>query len=182
MSCFEVVIAIINIVVIIVSPIAAVAIGQKLQDRSQMRKDKLDVFKVLMMNRSMGWSYESTRALNIIDVVFADDEVVRTKWGEYYTLLCIQNPNEMQKKQRQTAQDKLLEAMAKSLGYKEQVTWDKIQNPYIPQGMVDAINQQSVIQAGQEKLAGMIDLFARPATQSQEQLPTPKEDKSHADA
>ena len=97
MSCFEVVIAIINIVVIIVSPIAAVAIGQKLQDRSQMRKDKLDVFKVLMMNRSMGWSYESTRALNIIDVVFADDEVVRTKWGEYYTLLCIQNPNEMQR-------------------------------------------------------------------------------------
>ena len=96
--------------------------------------------------------------------------------------MCIQNPNEMQKKQRQTAQDKLLEAMAKSLGYKEQVTWDKIQNPYIPQGMVDAINQQSVIQAGQEKLAGMIDLFARPATQSQEQLPTPKEDKSHADA
>lgn len=173
MSCFEVVIAVINIVAIIVIPIAAVAIGQKLQDRSQRRKDKLDIFKVLMMNR-IGWSYESARALNIIDVVFADDEDVRTKWGDYYTLLCIQNPNEMQKKQRQTAQDKLLEAMAKSLGYDNQVTWDKIQNSYIPQGMVDAMNQQMVIQAGQEKLAGMIDLFAKPATQSQEQQPTPK--------
>lgn len=182
MSAFEIIIAIINIVAIIVIPVIAVVIGQKLQDRSQKHKDKLDIFKVLMMNRSMGWSYESTRALNIIDVVFADDKDVRTKWGEYYTLLCIQNPNEMQKKQKQTAQDKLLEAMAESLGYKDQVTWDKIQNPYIPQGVVNAINQQSVIQAGQEKLAGMIDLFARPATQSQEQQPTPKEDKSHADA
>lgn len=67
MSWFEVVLAVINIVAIIVIPIAAVAIDQKLQDRSQKRKDKLDIFKVLMMNRSMGWSYESTRALNIID-------------------------------------------------------------------------------------------------------------------
>ena len=126
-----------------------------------------------MMNR-VGWSYESDRALNIIDVVFADDEDVCTKWGDYYTLLCIQNPNEMQKKQRQTAQDKLLEAMAKPLWYDNQVTWDKIQNPYIPQGMVDAMNQQMVIQAGQEKLTGMIDLFAKPTTQSQEQQPAPK--------
>lgn len=182
MSRFEITMAIINAVAIIAIPIIAVVIGQKLQDRDHRRKDKLDIFKILMMNRCMGWSYESTRALNIIDIVFADDEDVRTKWGEYYTLLCIQNPNEMQKKQKQTAQDKLLEAMAKSLGYKDQVTWDKIQNPYIPQGMVDAINQQSVIQAGQEKLAGMIDFFARSATQSQEQQPAPKEDKPHADA
>lgn len=182
MSSFEITIAIINIAAIIVIPIAAVVIGQKLQDRGQKRKDKLDIFKILMMNRSMGWSSESTRALNIIDIVFADDVDVRIKWGEYYTLLCIQNPNAMQKKQEQTAQDKLLEAMAKSLGYKDQVTWDKIQNPYIPQGMIDAMNRQMAIQAGQEKLAGMIDLFTKPATQSYEQQPVSMEDKSHADA
>lgn len=182
MLCFEIIIAIINVVAIIVIPIVAVAIGQKLQDRNQKHKDKLDIFKILMMNRYMGWSCESTRALNIIDIVFADDEDVRTKWGEYYALLCIQNPNDIQRKQRQTAQDKLLEAMARSLGYKDQVTWDKIQNPYIPQGLVDAINQQCVIQAGQEKLVGMIDLYAKPDTQSQGQQPAPTENKPYVDA
>ncbi len=39
----------------------------------------------------------------------------------------------MQRKQIQETHDKLLEAMARSLGYKEQVTWKTIQNLYIPQ-------------------------------------------------
>ncbi len=181
MSCFEVVITVINIVAIIVIPIAAVTIGQKLQDRSQRRKDKLDIFKVLMMNR-VGWSYESARALNIIDIVFANDKEVRIKWGEYYTLLCIQDPNDMQKRQIQTAQDKLLEAMAKALGYKGQVTWDKIQNPYIPKGMVDTMEQQQMIQQGQVKLAKVAGLFAQMMNANSVQQSQQQEDKPHADA
>ena len=161
MSTFEIILTIINVLAIIVIPIAAVFVGQRLQGRSQKRKDKIDIFRTLMMNRGIGWSTESVRALNIIDIVFSDDDTVRARWKEYYKQLCIQTPNAMQSKQVQEAQDKLLESMAHSLGYKEQVTWDTIQNPYIPKGMWDAMQQQQNIQNGQEKWAGAVDLLTK---------------------
>ena len=161
MSTFEIILTIINALAIVVIPIAAVFVGQKLQDRSQTRKAKLEIFRALMMNRGVGWTAETVRALNIIDIVFSDDSTVRTRWKEYYTWLCIQSPNDMQRKQVQEAQDKLLEAMARSLGYKEQVTWETIQNPYIPKGMWDAMQQQQNIQNGQEKWAGVVELLMK---------------------
>lgn len=69
MSPFEIVTAILNLLALILIPIIAVIIGQYLQNVSAKRKDKMDVFKTMMMNR-IGWSVEGTRALNIIDIVF----------------------------------------------------------------------------------------------------------------
>ena len=111
MSTFEIIMAIINVAALIIVPIAAVFIGQKLQDRNQKRKDKMEIFRVLMMNRGIGWTADTVRALNIIDVVFSDNDSVRARWREYYNQLCIQTPNVMQRKQIQEAQDKLLEAI-----------------------------------------------------------------------
>lgn len=162
MSTFEIIMAIINVAALIIVPIAAVFIGQKLQDRNQKRKDKMEIFRVLMMNRGIGWTADTVRALNIIDVVFSDDDSVRARWREYYNQLCIQTPNVMQRKQIQEAQDKLLEAIAQSLGYKKQVTWETIQNPYIPQGMLNAMQQQQNIQNGQEQLASAVEIFTKP--------------------
>lgn len=68
MSTFEIIMAIINVAALIIVPIAAVFIGQKLQDRNQKRKDKMEIFRVLMMNRGIGWTADTVRALNIIDV------------------------------------------------------------------------------------------------------------------
>ena len=153
MSTFEIIMAIINVAALIIVPIAAVFIGQKLQDRNQKRKDKMEIFRVLMMNRGIGWTADTVRALNIIDVVFSDNDSVRARWREYYNQLCIQTPNVMQRKQIQEAQDKLLEAIAQSLGYKKQVTWETIQNPYIPQGMLNAMQQQQNIQNESRQLS-----------------------------
>lgn len=149
---------ILNLVAIIVAPVAAVLIGQWLQNRANKRKDKLEIFKTLMISRS-GWSMESYRALNIIDIVFADDETVRARWKEYYDKLCIENPSEVELKKIGTAQVKLLEAMAVSLGYKDKITWETIQNPYKPKGMADAEQKQQEYMEGQlemAKLAGMM--------------------------
>lgn len=66
MSVFQTVMTIINSFAIIIIPIVAVFIGQKLQDRSQKRKDKLEIFRTLMMNRGIGWTSETVRALNTI--------------------------------------------------------------------------------------------------------------------
>lgn len=180
MSTFEMVLTIINVLAIIIIPIAAVFVGQKLQDRNQKRNDKLEIFRTLMMNRGIGWTTESVRALNIIDIVFSDDNTVRMKWKEYYNYLCIQAPNDMQYKQRQEAQDKLLESMARSLGYKEQVTWETIQNPYVPKGMWDAMLQQQVIQNGQEKWAGAVDLFTKTFGSTSSQAPVERKEDTHA--
>lgn len=166
----------VSAIVSIVSASIAVVIGHVLQMRSERRKDKLAIFKTLMFNR-WGWSVESVRALNIIDIVFADDKSVRQRWKEYYDLLCIQAPNEMQLKQIQTAQDKLLEAMANSLGYKDKITWETIQNPYVPKGMIASIQQQQNIQAGYEQFAGLASHLSQMLNkgQAEESAPSTKE-------
>ena len=152
MEPFEIIMTIINAIAVITIPIIAVIIGQYLQNRSEKRKDKLFIFKTLMISRN-GWTPESVRALNIIDIVFADDKNVRARWKEYYDKLCVENPTETELKKIKTAQDKLLEAMAVSLGYKDKVTWETIQNPYIPKGMVDAEQMQREYQNGQLAMA-----------------------------
>lgn len=161
MSTFEIVQTAINAATVLIAPIVAVIVGQKLQDKGQKRKDKMEIFRVLMMNRGIGWTADTVRALNIIDVVFSDDDSVRARWKEYYNQLCIQTPSVMQREQIQEAQDKLLEAIAQSLGYKKQVTWETIQNPYIPQGMLNAMQQQQNIQNGQEQLASAVEIFTK---------------------
>lgn len=126
---------ILNLIAIIVIPIVAVLIGQHLQNRAEIRKDKMHIFKVLMTSRIYGWTQESVHCLNIIDIVFSDDKKVRNAWKDLYDKYCVQNPDETQLKKIQNAQYKLLDTMASSLGYKDKVTWETIQNPYIPEGM-----------------------------------------------
>ena len=134
---------ILNLIAIIVIPIAAVLIGQQLQNRAEIRKDKMQIFKTLMTSRIYGWTPESVNCLNIIDIVFADDKTVREAWKDLYDKYCVQNPNEAQLKKIQNAQYKLLETMANSLGYKNKVTWETIQNPYVPDGMIKQWKEQA---------------------------------------
>ena len=143
---------ILNLIAIIIIPIIAVIIGQWLQTRSEKRKDKMHIFKTLMTSRVYGWTQESVYCLNIIDIVCADDREVRNAWKDLYDKYCVQNPDESQLKKIETAQYKLLESMAVSLGYKDKVTWETIQNPYIPQGMLRQIETQNQSQQAYNKL------------------------------
>lgn len=137
---------ILNLIAIIVIPIVAVLIGQHLQNRAEIRKDKMHIFKVLMTSRIYGWTQESVHCLNIIDIVFSDDQKVRNAWKDLYEKYCVQNPDETQLKKIQNAQYKLLDTMASSLGYKDIVTWETIQNPYIPEGMRRQQQEQAASQ------------------------------------
>lgn len=146
---------IINILAVIVAPIVAVWIGQKLQDRQERRKDKLEIFKTLMMSRN-SWSPDSVRALNILDIVFADDEKARAAWKDYYEKLWVNDPDkptDAELIKMQEAQYELLETMAKSLGYKDKITWKTIQKPYKPKGMGEIEQNQRKYQEGQLALA-----------------------------
>lgn len=134
---------ILNLIAIIVIPIIAVVIGQYLQNKAEKRKDKMQIFKVLMTSRIYGLTQESVHCLNIIDIVFSDDEKVRNAWKELYDKYCIQDPNDIQLKNIKDAECKLLETMANSLGYKNKVTWVNIQNPYIPKGLLQQLEYQN---------------------------------------
>ncbi len=143
------IIDILNIIALISVPICAVVIGQRLQERTQKRNDKMQIFKILMTSRIFGWTNESVQAMNLIDIVFADDKAVRKQWKICFDKMCIENPTETELSKIKTEREKLLEAMAKSLGYKNIITWESIQNPYIPKGMTDLIAQQQAYQNNQ---------------------------------
>lgn len=140
---------ILNIIALILVPIFAVVIAQKLQEKAQKRNDKMQIFKILMTSRICGWTNESVHALNLIDIVFADDKDVRKQWKVYFDKMCVENPTETDLLKIKKEKEKLLETMAVSLGYKDIITWESIQNPYIPKGMTDLIEQQQAYQNNQ---------------------------------
>ena len=146
----------INIAAIILAPVVSVIVGQILQNRAKKRQDKMEIFKALMTSRVYGWTNASVYALNIIDVVFADDKKVRTQWKAYYDKLCVGNPTEEDFKKIETEKYKLLEAIAQSLGYKNKITWETIQNPYIPKGLSASMEQQQQYQNGQLEVMEII--------------------------
>ena len=143
MTCSD----ILNLIAIVVIPIVAVWLGKYLQDRAELRKDKMNVFRSVMTFR-YGWSPEGVKALNSIHIVFSDDKDVRESWRKYYMELCkpVQNNEEM--KRREDAMYNLLESMAKNLGYLDEITREDIRNPYVPQAMIDTINTNTAMQAG----------------------------------
>ena len=161
MSEFEVAMAIINAVAIIAIPIVAVLVGQMLQDRSQERKDKMAIFQCLMTHRATGWAHQDTvNALNTIDIVFVDDEAVRKCWADLFSKY---KPS-YSAQEITTAQCKLLEAMAEALGYEKKITWETIQNPYLPDGLVQRMQKTEKFEQGQLAIAEfMVNMNGNPA-------------------
>ena len=137
---------ILNIIALIFVPIFAVVVGQKMQDRAQKRNDKMQIFKILMTSRIFGWTNESVQAMNLIDIVFADDEDVRKQWKICFDKMCVENPIQNRNYLKSKLKEKkLLETIAKSLGYKDIITWESIQNPYIPKGMTELMAHSKLI-------------------------------------
>ena len=63
-----------------------------------------------------------------------------------------------------TAQCKLLEAMAKTLGYEKKITWETIQNPYLPDGLVQRMEKTAKFEQGQLAMAEfMTNMAGNPA-------------------
>ena len=153
---------ILNIIAIVIAPIAASVIAIWLQNRSEKRKDKMYIFKVLMTSRIYGWTPEKVNVLNIIDIVFSDDKKVRAAWKNLSDKYNVENPDQLHLKKIEQAQYKLIEAIANSLGYKNTITWEEIQNPYIPRGMVEQVeNQKNMQQMYAEAIYGVNKIVKR---------------------
>lgn len=132
-----------NLAALIVIPILAVLLGRWLQNRAERRKDKMQIFKALMTSRIYGWTRESVECLNIIDIVFAKDKAVRAAWKDLNDKYHVDKPDQQHLEKIRQSQYKLLEAISKSLGYKKVITWQEIQNVYIPDGLIIQIEDQN---------------------------------------
>lgn len=154
----------INVLAIIASPIIAVWVGQKLQERAKLREDKMHIFKALMTARVYGWTIESVHSLNVIDIIFADDKSVRDAWKELFNRYSIQNPSDLDRDATAKSEYKLIETIAISLGYKDKITWETIQSPYIPKGLVNQMTKNSQTQ---DNFADAISMFLSMIMQQQ---------------
>ena len=160
---------------LIIIPIVAVVIAQWLQNRSEKRKDKVQIFKTLMPSRIYGWTPDSVNALNVIDIVYSDDKKVREAWKDLNDKYRVTNPDQQHLKKIENAQYKLLEAMANSLGYKDKITWETIQNPYMPVGMAQQIEAQKNMQQAYYSAINGVNIFV------QNQKQNPNTDASSSD-
>lgn len=148
---------IINIIAIIIIPILAVVIGQLLQNKSEKRKDKMAVFRHLMSYRAIGYTdKESVNILNSVPIIFYKDKNVIKKFNDYMNSLNIK-PEDYSQKQKEIDDNKtkLLVEMAKVLKYRN-INWEIIQNPYIPAGLLNQMQQEALFKQGQLSLASLV--------------------------
>lgn len=126
---------------IFLGPLAGVIFTFWFQSRKDRTAEKHRLFLTLMGNRK-AWviSQEMAQALNTIDVVFSNNQVVVSLWHRYYALLS-QAPGE----ERNHTWLELLTAMAADLRYSnlKQTDLDKF---YTPQSHADQLDFQRAVQ------------------------------------
>lgn len=135
-----------EIIAILLSPVIAVAITLWHQSRKERRDRKDRLFQTLMIYRkSVPPSHEWVNALNLIDVVFADNEKIVRIWKEYYQMLGSAK-SDHEYRDRDHKYIELLSVMAKDLGYinLQQTDIDKF---YSPQAHQDQLVAQREVQS-----------------------------------
>ena len=80
----------------------------------------------------------------------------------------MENPDNAHLEKIRQVQYKLIEEIANSLGYKNKITWETIQNPYISKGMVEAEQLQQEFQNGQLAWAKAVENFTNQTSLSKE--------------
>lgn len=147
----------INIMAVVTSPLIAVWVSQWLAAKDKKREDKMKLFSTLMSNRMYSWSQEMVVAYNMIDIVFYDEQEVLDRWHGLYNLLNKTHALSADElKEISEAQVKLLETMAKSLGYSKNYNWNFIRTLYIPVGMQQEIKNQELYKQQQLEILAMM--------------------------
>lgn len=127
----------------ILSGILATVVTLWWQNKSQIKQEKIRIFKILMSTRYDISVEESVSALNMIDVVFYKSPKVRTVWREFNDVT--KQPESNTK--TQDISDKhlrLLEVIAEDIGYKE-IRWEDIKQYYYPVGLSNRRQDEAVL-------------------------------------
>lgn len=136
----------VNLIGVVISPIAAVLISIFIQDRKEMRQRKFQIFLTLISTRHNVANEDQVRAYNSIDILFHDSQSVRKNWRDYLELLSQKN----RMVEWEIKKLELLKSMAIELGYSKSVDPLDLYRTYGPEGL--AKQQQTQAELTQELL------------------------------
>lgn len=123
---------ILNLIAIIIILILAVLIGQFLQNKVSIRKERVEIFKKLMTYRNIGYTdMTAVEALNQIPILFVNNKTVMKEYNNFIELMNSKKKDEDSSDKIEKSKKKLLETMARSLHYKR-INWEIIETPYLP--------------------------------------------------
>lgn len=135
----QIILSICQIIAVAAIPLIIWLVGNKQMRKKEKLEAKRDLFFTLMKQRKTFYvSKERADALNLIDVVYQDDEKVRDAWKNYLSSL---NPNSAEFQNNNAYLLDLLSEMAQSLGYK-QLKQTEIDRFYEPQIFIDDRNNE----------------------------------------
>ncbi len=146
-SIFNIVILILNTIGLFRGPIRAVQIQDDIARRREQNERKINLFKTLMATRGDRVSLDHTKALNMIDMEFYDDESVKSAWEKYLNSLSTDVSEYNESKMREFYEKRddlfvgLLQAIAKLLRYDFSVDHLK-RGIYVPQAHADLQSDQ----------------------------------------
>ena len=130
----QIVLSICQIIAVAAIPLIIWLVGNKQMRKKEKLDAKRDLFFTLMKQRKTSYTIkERADALNLIDVVFQDDDKVREAWKNYLNSL---NRNSADFSNSNAYLLDLLSEMALTLGYKK-LKQTEIDRFYEPQGIVD---------------------------------------------
>jgi len=142
------------------SPIEAAKLAEGLRRTAELanrRHDgKMQLFATLMQERAAIYSAEGVRALNLIDVVFADAHLVRNAWAEL--LASFEPAARMPVQTQQERLRNLLAAIASDIGLMAEINAADLARVYYPaalseeQAIRDAQRQAGIRQIRQAAL------------------------------
>ncbi len=135
------------------------------QRHTEIFARKMRIFETLMSYRYMISSEESVKALNLIDIIFYKDKMVREAYKDFL--------NEANKRPElspniEDKHLKLLEVMSNSLNLGE-IHWDDIKHTYYPNGLSEKLQEETILRKMQ------IQNAAEAIQHSEKQANTPSE-------
>src|SRR3989304_256833 len=136
----------IGIIAVMLSPLIAVLISDRLEKMREKRRDKVQLFSTLMATRHLPFNFEAVRAQNMIDTVFYNCPDVTRLWREYFEMLSNQGlNNELGWKQRNKKNLEMLQKMGAVLGYGNALSHLDIDRVYYPEGIANQIVRSELI-------------------------------------
>lgn len=134
----------------LLSGIIGVLVGCWINNKLQVRREKREILRKLITYASIPTHPERVEAINMIPLIFSNDKEVCTCFEQFRKAQDevtenIQNPNVFQKKWSEfsVAHIKLMESIIRVLNYNKTVSWDKLNNPYMPRYFIDSQQQMN---------------------------------------
>ena len=139
----------------LISGLLATVLTIVCQKLFEIRRNKREIFEILMSHRYLIHDKANVEALNRIDVVFYNNNEVREAWKDYLTMADQAAINPTKTAELNDKYLKLLEKIALAIGYKK-INWENIKKYYFPTGLSTQIVEEATLRKAQIKQASKI--------------------------